>query len=626
MILILRSLIFPLWLGVGLLAPGWLLGRALRTPPGWVGIFLGSAALLMNLLLGLDAADVALTGPHVATGLAGICAILAVIAKLRGAPSPAPVAAAGPGFRWQRHHWFLLPMAIGLAAVALKASLDPLSGFDTIFRWDFLAQQMLRESSLHFYPAVTAEDFLRYGWCDGIAPLVSSLYFWTYLSLGSIAAGATAPVVIGQAVLLSLAVYQLASERTGAAAGWAATAVLATGSVLLWGVAMGQETGLTALALVAMFLFIERHDTDPAGAWLVWAGIAAGVGGLAREYGLAYVALGGFALAWRRWPISAWLKFTLAAMLTALPWFIRNWLKTGNPLYSHDLGGLFPTNPVSVEYFQSISRWRGLGTDASELPDLARLLGYLAGIPLVLGLAGAVLWRGKGIPLLGALLGVVALWLWSIGQTSGGAVYSLRVLTPALALAAVLAGGLVARWTATRYAAIVIVVLTLLAIDAGRRSLFLPIDPYVAWWKWRASAWLDFRETAERWNNQPGWAGFARSSHGQQIIVTDPYSYSLLLKSGASPVTIFSPAVRFLFEPDLNYAACLARLRAAKVRFVLLPPTSAEITNGQLLQHSFFSTLLSTRPAQATPGLLIYDLHSPAVTDLPTADLVRKQP
>ena len=49
-----------LLLAIGLLAPGWLLGRVCRPPVGLVGSFLGSAALLFNLVLLLDGCGVAL--------------------------------------------------------------------------------------------------------------------------------------------------------------------------------------------------------------------------------------------------------------------------------------------------------------------------------------------------------------------------------------------------------------------------------------------------------------------------------------------------------------------------------------------------------------------------------------
>jgi len=602
-------LFLPLLAG-GLLVPGWLLGRALRTPAGAVGALLGSAALLLNLILVLDAFDVALTGAHLAISLAGLCALLGILARFRSSTSPVAPRLMIDHFRWQRYHWFLVPAALGFGAIAWRAILEPLSGFDTPFRWDFLARQMLRLGSLHFYPPVNADDFLHYGWCDGIAPLVSSLYFWAYLSLGQMADWATTPIVIGQALLLFWAVYQLAARRVNAAAGCAATAILATSGVLLWGVAMGQETGLTALSLIAMFLFIERHRDDPSAHWLVWAGVAAGTGALAREYGLAFAALGGLALAWQRVPRRGWLEFALAVAVVALPWFARNWLKTGNPLYSYALGGLFPANPVSAEYYRVVGQLHGLGAEASPLPGLAILLGSLAGVPLALGCAGAVArWRQSG-PWLAAIACVVGLWLWSVSQTSGGYVYSLRVLTPALALGAVLGGALLSRWAVAWRGGILCGLLTVLALDAAARSFFLPTEPDVAWTRLCTPAWRDFGTMTARWRGGPNWAALADAADGRQIVVSDPVFHAILTARGAKPVPLFSPAVRFLFEPGADFSARLARLRAQQMRFIVVARHN-DITDRQLALHSFFPQLQSTRPAATTPTFFVYDLYSP---------------
>jgi len=606
----LGNLLFLPLLAGGLLVPGWLLGRALRTPAGAVGALLGSAALLMNLVLALDALDVALTGAHLALSLAVLCALLGLIARFRSSASPVALRPTTDNFRWRRYHWFLVPAALGFGAIALRATLEPLSGFDTSFRWDFLARQMLRVGSLHFYPPISADDFLHYGWCDGIAPLVSSLYFWAYLSLGQMAAWATTPIVIGQALLLFWAVYQLAARRANAAAGCAAIAILATSGVLLWGVAMGQETGLTALSLIAMFLFIERHRDDPSAHWLIWAGVAAGTGALAREYGLAFAALGGLALAGQRVPRRGWLEFVLTVAVVALPWFARNWLKTGNPLYGHALGGLFPVNPVSAEYYRVVGQSHGLGAEASPLFELAVLLGGLAGVPLALGCAGAVTLRRQRGPWLAAIVCVVGLWLWSISQTSGGAVYSLRVLTPALALGAVLGGPLLGRWAASRRGGILYGLLTVLALDASARSFFLPTEPDVAWTRLCTPAWRDFGTMTARWRGGPNWAALADAADGRQIVVSDPVFHAILTARGAKPVPLFSPAVRFLFEPGADFSARLARLRAQQMRFIVVARHN-DITDRQLALHPFFQRLQSTRPAATTPIYFVYDLYSP---------------
>jgi hypothetical protein len=613
----LSHLLFVPLLAGGLLVPGWLLGRALRTPAGVVGALLGSAALLMNLVLVLDALDVTLTGAHLAASLAVLCTLLGIIAGFRPSANPVAPRLTAKNFRWQRYHWFLAPAALGLAAIATRAALEPLSGFDTLFRWDFLARQMLREGSLHFYPPIHAGDFLLYSWCDGIAPLVSSLYFWAYLSLGQVAAWATTPVVIGQALLLFWAVYQLAARRYDAATGCVAIAILATSSLLLWGVAMGQETGLTALSLIAMFLFVERHREEPAAHWLVWAGVAAGTGALAREYGLAFAALGALALAWRRTPRRGWLEFAFAAAIVALPWYLRNWAVTGNPLYSHPLGGLFPANPVYAEYMDTTRALRALGSSPEALWAYGTMLAGLASVPLWLGLAGGVThWRERG-PRLVALLALIAIWLWTAGQTSGGYMYSLRVLTPALALGAALGGALLGRRAVARPGWILLGLLTVLAVDAGARSLYLPFEPNVAWWRKRAPAWRDTDKRDALWRNSPNWAAInpnwaaiIDAADGRQIVVPDPYFHAILAARGAKPVPLFSPAVRFLFEPGANFSACLARLRDQQMRFIVVARLN-DINERQLVLHPFFQRLQSTRPVVTTSLYFVYDLYSP---------------
>ena len=603
----LTALKLSLFMAGGLWLPGWLLGRALRLPANLSGVVCASAALLLNLLLVLDACGIAFTLAHLAGALGVVCVVLAWVGARRNAPAPAApnLRATVPALTW-----FLLPAGLGLAAIVLRATLDPLSGFDTPFRWDFLARQMLREGSLNFYPAVTADDFLHYGWCDGIAPLVSSLYFLAYASLGHAAAWATIPVVLAQAALLFALVWQLASHRGGPAAGSVACALLAASSAFLWGVAMGQETGLTALCLLAMFLFIEKHRAAPHTRWLVWAGLAAGTGALAREYGLVYLVLGGGALAWIRTPRRGWVQFLLPAVVVAAPWYLRNWVRTGNPLYSHALGGLFPVNPIHADYTRIIGELRGGGSGQVTLPVLGFALVVLAGAPLLLGVvAGAARWRERA-PWLAALLTIGALWWWSVGQTSGGLTYSLRVLTPALALGAVLGGDALAGFVATRGGRLLAVALTALALDAGVRSLYLPVEPHVAWWGEPPMAWREFDQAAARWRAHPNWAVIADAAGPRRIVVSDPVCHAMLVERGATTVPLFSPAVRFLFAPDANYAACIARLRAEGVRFILM--TRKNDVNDRLTSTlPFFRALLAAKPTGIAPLYFVFDLYSP---------------
>jgi hypothetical protein len=528
------SLLFLALLSGGLLLPGWLLGRALGTPAGLVGAFLGSAAILFQGAMLLQFAGLPLDTSRLAGFLAAMCLLLIVVARRRPARPPQPPA--GPPaarFELRPVHWLLVPAALAFAAIVVRAWLDPLSGFDTVFRWDFLARQMWRERSLDFYPAYSAADFIRYPWCDGIAPLVSSQYFWAYAALGRIDPLATAPAVILQAAVLFGLVYRHASLAGSPAAGCAALAILASGSILPWGVAMGQETGFTALALVALLFFLERHAAQPERRWLVWAGLAAALGALAREYGLAFVGLGAAVVAAQRVSWRGWLQYLIPIGLLVAPWYARNALRTGNPLYSQNLAGMFPTNPVHDAYMAVAGDILGLGLDSGRLLQLAQWVALLAGVPLGLGLIGALRLGRRVWPASAAIGLVVLLWLWSIGYTSGGYVYSLRVLTPALAVAAVVAGRWMAGLSHRPLIGAVAAIVALASADAAVRSLHLPIGATVSWWRKPWDEWRDFGRNLARWNRSPVWATVTDATEGRQIIVTDPGIHALITQHGS---------------------------------------------------------------------------------------------
>lgn len=590
----------------GLLLPGWLLGRALGTPGGVAGALLGSAALLVNLLLFLDAVGVRLDLLHLSFALLLLCIGLAVIARLRPTPpsSETPTQPTTAGLS----PWWLIPPALALLAIGVRVILEPLSGWDTAFRWDFLAREIIRTGSLGFYPPFTADDFLHFGWCDGIAPLVSGLYAWSYLSLGRVEAWATTPIVIGQALLIFHLVNRLAAARFGAAAGAAAGALLATSPVFLWAVAMGQETGLTALAVIAMFWFIEQGRTSAQPGWLVWAGLAAGTGALAREYGLGFPALGLFALVLGRRPLRPILVFLATAAVVALPWYLRNWIKTGHPLYSFELGTLFPVNPVHVEYMHVVDKTQSLAADPGGTVSLFLTVLLLAGGPLVLGFAaGCVHWR-RDAAWLAALIALFGLWVWLAGLTSGGAIYSIRALAPAIALGAVLGGGWLARAIGGKRGWLVALAIGAMAIHAGVTSLYLPIEPRVQWWRETPLAWHQFGRLRQAWSDHSRWQAIVDAAGNRKILVSDPLLHALFVNRGGRAMPFFSPEVKFLFGSATEFEAATARLRAAGYRFILITRGNP-VLDAQLAPHAFFTALAATAPVASGRLYVLYDLY-----------------
>jgi hypothetical protein len=611
----LRLIFFPLILCAGLGIPGWLLGRALRAPAGATGAFLGSALVLFHVLLGLDALGLPLDFVRVAGGIAVACLILWLATPYLFPPAvePAPVPGETPATRIHGQAWILLLIGVSLASIAVKAGWEPLSGSDNGFRWDRLARQALRAGRMNFYPPVTDDDFVLYGWCDGIAPLVSDLYLWCYLGAGKAIGYATTPLVIVQGLLLFRVVYQLAARQAGPGAGLAAAMLLGCSPVLLWGVAMGQETGLTALSLAAMLLFLDRHRESGHAGWLVWAGLAAGAGALSREYGLIYVLLGWLALGHAGRFRTGAKTFTLAAAAVTVPWYGRNWIRTGNPLFSHDLAGLFPVNPAHRAVMNCITEVTRYWEQPAMIRILAIALGIMTLVPLALGFFGGIRrWR-QTAPWTMAAITIVALWLWSMRQTAGGVIYSLRVLTPALAIAAALGGIVVADLLKIRlWRWLIPLLLVPLSIDASMRALYLPSDHLVAWWRNPPGAWRDFglslRETPP-----PIWQVIAEAAGHDSILVMDPSKQLLLADLGARAMPVFSPVMLVVGDGRRDFSEVLAFLRERHVRFVIMSKDDF-IADRFIARARFLRELRSSgSPVAIDSGHVMYDLNSPTL-------------
>jgi len=606
----LRLIAFPVLLLGGFWLPGWLLGRLLRLPPAFGGAVLASAGLLMNFLLLLDACGLKFSFEQIGVGLGSFCA-LAGWWIWRRAPSVTLVTVAKAGSRLSPNPYWI-PVGIALMFIAVRAVLDPLSGFDTGFRWDFLAQQMFRTGSLAYYPATTTSDFLNYAWCDGIAPLVSSLYLWSYLCLGEVVNWATVPVV----VLVAAVLFNTIGGLAGNGAGARARCLAATSALLLWGITIGQETGLTALTLCMMFWCLERYRVTQMEGWLIWAGIAAGTGALAREYGIVYPALGLFFLVWHCVPGSAMRSFLVTAGLFAGPWYLRNGIKTGNPLWPHELSGLFPGNAVQAAYYRAVGELQGQITGFHALTGAAPILLVTATLPLALGLyAGVRDWR-RQLPILVAILVVVALWIWSVAHTSGGLNYSLRVLTPVVALAAALGGRLHLSSSLPRLRWLLPGLLALVGLDAGVRSLHLPWNTHVRWWSQPPMAWRSFSNATKHYATDPQWIEIARVATGRISLVFHPFDHGVLNRLGSPALPLFTPEFRFLFAPKADFSASVRQLRQAGVRFIILA-SGDPFQDRMLAPHPFFQALATKPPDLVNQNFRLYDLFTLGI-DQPT--------
>ena len=545
--------------------PGWWIARAWRVPQPLVAGLVGGTVAITNLAVALDAWQAPLSLAVVGGAWAGVTALAfaAVRNQIRQAgAAPPPVA-----FAWREHWPLFVPLAPALAVVAYRAIAQPLFGIDTIFRWDWLARQMLARGTLDFYPPVSAADYEIYAWPDGIAPAVSALYFFAYALARAARPVLTAPIVLAQFALLLVATFALARKYFSDRAAALALALVACSPLVLWGAAMGQETGLTALSLVALLLWLPRSRAEENLPAVIAAGFAAGLGALAREYGLAWPLLGLALGVARRLSPRLLGAFVLAAAASALPWYARNWLRTGNPLFDLELGGWFPVNAAHawlVRSYQQESGWSHLP------PEAVRLLLTNAPVALLGGAVGALFYFRRARALLAAAGLVVAIWGVSIGYTAAGFIYALRVLGPALVLGAVLGGAAGARWLlAGRHLAGASVALAVFALDAALRTLVLPSNPY----KVPPAAWLATGRALQDYHARPLYREVAQRAGSVRMLVLGPNAQ--LAAQGARTVPLWSPEVGFLFDPAATAATIARRLQAAGIGYIFLTKGAA---------------------------------------------------
>jgi len=591
-------------LGIAFLGfPGWFVARAhgLRLP-ALLGLLAGALALVTLILL-LQLAGARLSALNVGIGWAAWGLAAAWFGR-RTAESPSSAPPAPAPLRITDLWPWLIALPT-LAAVFYRVLAHPLFGVDTPFRWEFLAAQMWQRGTLSFYPPVSPADFEIYAWPDGIPPLVSSLYFALYCLADGVKPAVTNPLVIGQFILLLAATGALGRRLFApTAANWA-IALLGATPLAAWATAMGQETGIIALALVGLFLYLPAHRAEETRAAMIASGLALAVAALAREYGWALVLLG-LGLAWKRGLSRRGLvALTGVVVVTAVPWYARNFILTGNPLYNLSLAGLFPFNSAHAALMTIYREHFALSQQLAEWGAWPFLNCAVVAIATGLGLIGH-LRRTWSLALAILLVGVV--WLNSVGYTAAGLMFSLRVLNPALALGAVIGGAALADLTATKRAQrVAFLLLALIGVDAALHTLVLPDRPY----RHTPAEWLtsDAVSPEAKLRQEELLRAVARHVGHGRLLALGPNH--LFARFGVAAVPPWSPDVAFIFDATLPPAVIWRQLAEADVRHVLI---SKGDLNRQYLEASpafQASTERNLKVLLDTPDFVLFAIVDP---------------
>jgi hypothetical protein len=263
------------------------------------------------------------------------------------------------------------------------------------------------------------------------------LYTWA-IALGGNSAATTLAWCFGVLTLVGLAGY-LYQCLDGPSA-WAGIACLLAGFTTAMVMGWGYVDWLVMLMGLGALVTLDGWRRTGESRLLVLAGVFTGLA-IGAKYTSGVLALtGSVALLWHVWKrrallIPAFLRFGLAALLVSLPWFLKNWITTGNPLYPF----LFPggaMTAVRLQVYQNLGAW-GNWLDFFLLPLRATYLGfdsgdgYMASIgPLLVGL-GCLAWlawlaRPKLSPEArqslenAAVLGLAGWLVWAVGNRLSG--------------------------------------------------------------------------------------------------------------------------------------------------------------------------------------------------------------
>ncbi len=591
---------------IGWMLPGWQLARRFDLPAPAVSAFLISACGWFALVLGLQLLGLPLIRPVLLTLWLGAGAAASVWLWKSGS-RPAEPSPENP-LRPLRADLIWMPaVAVGAVGLAIRAFVDPSHGWDTSFRWDHLARLIVNQGSLDFYPPVTAEHHELYAWCDGIPPLASLLNLWIYLACGSVDPALLAGRTLGEAAVAALAVASLARSLHGRDAVWPSLAVLSACALFSWSLSMGQETGLSAIAVVALVYYLVEYGKVRGAGPAFGAGLAAAVAAISRDYAVAYAATGLVLLALSPGVnVRVLVAYLLPVCTVALPWYVRNWALTGNPLFPNSVFGIFPGEPALDRILAGASAYWSFSAQFSYLPHLFRSLCFVAGA-CMLGCAGFRLGRQGRTILASVLVLSVGLWAWSAQLTAGGWHYSLRVLAPSVALLAASAGWLGGARPALRH--VVAAFLLVLSVDAARRAWLLPVHPAAPPAPYTLQAWRDFRVFSHQLESDPLWRNLTLLAAGETVLVDSPSAHVLIGREGGKACMFFSPAARPCLQTDRSLAEAIFDLRSNGIRLLALS-LGDPITDSFVSAHPLLQQLRALPPTYRTGGLTIYDIES----------------
>jgi hypothetical protein len=342
-----------------------------------------------------------------------------------------------------------IAIAVGIAIVlfsTLLIGLAPPLKFDTLVYHLTLPRIYLQEGNISYLPQL-------FYW--GMPQVTEMLYTWA-LAL----AGEGAAIIFGWLIglITLLGVFGYVRQLVGAGAAWVAMASLLAGFTTASSLAWGYVGWMSMLYGLAFLAYLESWVSTSDLRYLFLAGIFSGLA-LGVKYTNGVLLLAGIVViiwAQRKKSVRGILlnmfQFVSVTFLIFLPWLVKNYVATGNPVYPF----FFPAGEMSqvrLALYQGQIPW-GDWRDFVFLPFRATIYGleggagYSASVgPLLLAL-GPFAWIGWRfrtnaqrikIKVL-FLIAMTGLVVWAIAARLSGLLIQTRLYLALFPVFAILAG------------------------------------------------------------------------------------------------------------------------------------------------------------------------------------------
>jgi len=276
-----------------------------------------------------------------------------------------------------RPFYFIITLALAnLVFMAFYHSLCfPQILWDTYTVYAYLGKQIYRQNGipLFFGSSGSVE------WSGNYPMLIPMLYAWFNFSLGRVddLLSRTIFPVFGIATLASI--YAFSRRLHGSTAAVFSIYVLITTPIFFAHLAIGYiDIVLTFYSTLALYFLQKAYEKDDS-VYAVLSGFLAGLAAWTKYQGLFLAVI--ILVFWLLRRISdksrsssvasLFLKVLFAFILTASPWYLRNWILLGNPVYPNMFtifgGRNLDSWLLSQNYEYWIGRWAVLlGTDRSS--------------------------------------------------------------------------------------------------------------------------------------------------------------------------------------------------------------------------------------------------------------------